>query len=153
LYKITFNHSIIENLHQKLAAMLLIAVVFILSGCSAAKTFAETFNETIVLRNEIQEQYGYDGMLGVQYSIATGIGKSIKIEWENSTAFAVDDPDIEEKTKELAQFVREHYTGIDKVENVWIVLTESYSIAMLNTSHTISFIYDIDELAETEESD
>ena len=128
--------------------LLLLPLVLFLTGCE----LAETYNETVSLRNDIQEQYGADGNLGVQYSVSTGIGKSIKIEWENSTAFSVDDPQIEEKTKELAQFVRDHYIGIDKVDKVWIVLTESQNIAIINTSHTVSFTYEIDEQASTEDS-
>jgi hypothetical protein len=133
------------KLLSKITTGLLFLIVLILTSCGVA----ETFNETVSLRNDIQEQYGDEGSLGVQYSVSTGIGKSIKIEWENSTTFSVDDPQIEEKTEELAQFIRDHYTGIDKVDKIWIVLTESQNIVILNTSHTVSFIYNIDELTDS----
>jgi hypothetical protein len=126
--------------------VLIIFVSLFLSGCG----LAETFNETVSLRKDILDHYGNEGSLGVQYSVSTGNGKSIKIEWENSSAFSPNDPHIEDKTSELAVFVRDHYEGIDKVDKVWIILTESRNIAIINTSRTVSYVYDIDELVNTE---
>lgn len=134
---------------SRLFIWLLPLIFWGLFGCG----LVETYNETADLQHDIQEQYGYDGTLGVQYSVSTGTGNSIKIEWENSTTFSPDDPQIEEKTRELAQFVRDHYAGIDKVDNVWIVLVQSENVAVVNLNQTVSFIYDVDELEETEMSE
>jgi hypothetical protein len=147
------NKSYFSHLIRRLSeanVQLVVLLAILLSGCDE---LGETFTDLASLQNDIENQYGDDGNLSVQYSVATGVGRAVKIEWENSTTFSPDDSEIEEKTEELAHFVYEHYNGKDKIDNVWIILIESRNYFVINSTHTVPFIYDVDDLANNEETE